>query len=158
MFLLKILCNLWPTGKCESTRFTAVARTLIGGGGVYSYIHVLPTSFFWNQIQIYQFEKKLVGQNMNIWIKTPRINVLATALTRLTKLRACNVPLDVLTEWGVEPNDVALSVPALFMHASLVACIQACGWSCYVLVCFDMLALHRWILVCRMTVLKYAFW
>ena len=41
-----------------------------------------PTSFFWNQIQIYQFEKKLVGQNMNIWINTPPppINALATAV------------------------------------------------------------------------------
>ena len=41
----------------------AVARTLIGGGGggVYSYIHVRPTSFFSNQIQIDQFEKKFLG-------------------------------------------------------------------------------------------------
>ena len=29
---------------------------------------------------------------------------------------ACNVRLDVLAEWGVKPNDVALSVPALFMR------------------------------------------
>ena len=28
---------------------------------------------------------------------------------------ACNVRLDVLTEWAVEPNGVALSAPALFM-------------------------------------------
>ena len=27
---------------------------------------------------------------------------------------ACNVRLDVLTKWEVGPNDVALSVPALF--------------------------------------------
>ena len=43
----------------------AVARTLIGG----VYIHIFmfcPTSFFSNQIQIDQFEKKYVGQNMNI--------------------------------------------------------------------------------------------
>ena len=38
-----------------------------------------PTSFFRNQIQIDQFEKKLVGQNMNN-PPPPRINVLATAL------------------------------------------------------------------------------
>ena len=46
----------------------AVARTLIGGGGggVYSYIRVRPMSFFSNQIQIDQVEKKSVGQNMNI--------------------------------------------------------------------------------------------
>ena len=50
----------------EFLESTAVARTLIGGGGVYSYIMFCPTSFFSNQIQIYQFEKKLVGQNMNI--------------------------------------------------------------------------------------------
>ena len=62
---------------------TAVARTLIGGGGVFIHIFMFcPTSFFWNKIQIYQFEKKLVGQNMNIWINTPLppINVLAMAL------------------------------------------------------------------------------
>ena len=56
-----------------------VARTLIGG----VYIHIFmfcPTSFFSNQIQIDQFEKKSVGQNMNICIYTPPINVLATAL------------------------------------------------------------------------------
>ena len=50
--------------------YTAIARTLIGG----VFIHIFmfcPTSFFWNQIQIYQFEKKLVGQNMNIWINIP---------------------------------------------------------------------------------------
>ena len=44
-----------------------VARTLIGG----LYIHVFmfyPTSFFSNQIEIDQFEKKSVGQNMKIWI------------------------------------------------------------------------------------------
>ena len=43
----------------------AVARTLIGG----VYIHIFMfcrTSFFSNQIQIDQFEKKSVGQNMNI--------------------------------------------------------------------------------------------
>ena len=45
----------------------AVARTLIGGGGVYIHIFMFcPTSFFSNQIQIDQFEKKSVGQNMNI--------------------------------------------------------------------------------------------
>ena len=46
----------------------AVARTLIGGGGGV-HIHIFmfcPTSFFSNQIQIDQFEKKSVGQNMNI--------------------------------------------------------------------------------------------
>ena len=47
----------------------AVARTLIGGGGGGVHIHVFmfcPTDFFLNQIQIHQFEKKSVGQNMNI--------------------------------------------------------------------------------------------
>ena len=38
-----------------------------------------PTSFFSNQIQIDQFEKKLVGQNMNIH-PPPPINVLVTSL------------------------------------------------------------------------------
>ena len=50
------------------------------GGGFIHIFMFCPTSFFWNQIQIYQFEKKLVGQNMNIWINTPPNNVLATAL------------------------------------------------------------------------------
>ena len=51
--------------------YTAVAKTLMGGGeGVIHIFMFCPTSFFWNQIQIYQFEKKLVGQNMNIWINT----------------------------------------------------------------------------------------
>ena len=46
----------------------AVARTLIeGGGGVYIHIFMFcPTSFFSNQIQIDQFEKKSLEQNMNI--------------------------------------------------------------------------------------------
>ena len=45
-----------------------VTRTLIGGGGGGVYIHIFmfcSTSFFLNQIQIDQFEKKLVGQT---WI------------------------------------------------------------------------------------------
>ena len=66
--------------QTDITLPTAVPRTLIGG----VFIHIFmfcPTSFFWNQIQIYQLENKLVGQNMNIWINNPAINVLATALT-----------------------------------------------------------------------------
>ena len=59
-------------------------RTLIGGG---VFIHIFmfcPSSFFWNQIQIYQFEKKLVGQNMNIWINTPPpLYTLATTVILL---------------------------------------------------------------------------
>ena len=44
-----------------------VTRTLIGGGGGDIHIFMFcPTSFFSNQIQISQFEKKSVGQNMNI--------------------------------------------------------------------------------------------
>ena len=47
-----------------------VTRTLIEGkgGGLYSYIHVLPDehSVFKSKIQIHQFEKNAVGQNMNI--------------------------------------------------------------------------------------------
>ena len=40
-----------------------VTRMLIGG--VYSYIHVCPTSFFSNLIQINQFERMSAGLNMN---------------------------------------------------------------------------------------------
>ena len=50
----------------DKVLLTAVATTLIGGGGVFIHIFMFcPTSFFWNQIQIYQFEKKLVGRT---WI------------------------------------------------------------------------------------------
>ena len=47
----------------------AGARTLIGGRGGELHIHMLmfcSTSFFSNQMQIDQFEKKSIGQNMNI--------------------------------------------------------------------------------------------
>ena len=54
--------NCWA--RCFGIR--AVARTLIGGGGCI--FMFCPMSFFSNQIQISQFEKKSVGQNMNIWI------------------------------------------------------------------------------------------
>ena len=43
----------------------AVAKTLIGGVHIHIFMFC-PTSFFTNQIQIDQFEKKSVGQNMNI--------------------------------------------------------------------------------------------
>ena len=59
----------FPNWENSDKNDTAVARTLIGGGGGVIHIFMFcPTSFFWNQVQIYQFEKKLVGQNMNIWI------------------------------------------------------------------------------------------
>ena len=45
--------------------YRAVARTLIGGVHIHVFMFC-PTSFFSNQIQISQFEKKSVGQNMNI--------------------------------------------------------------------------------------------
>ena len=45
----------------------AVARTLIGGGGVYSYIRVLPDYLLLKSIL---FQKKLVEQNLNIAIAT----------------------------------------------------------------------------------------
>ena len=43
----------------------AVAKTLIGGVHIHVFMFC-STSFFSNQIQISQFEKKSVGQNMNI--------------------------------------------------------------------------------------------
>ena len=51
------------------------------GGSVDIHIFLFcPTSFFTNQIQVYQFEKKSVGQNINKdqWIYTPLISVLVT--------------------------------------------------------------------------------
>ena len=51
------------------------SRTLIGG--VHIHLSMFwPTSFFLNKIQIYQFEKKSVGQNINICTLSP-INILA---------------------------------------------------------------------------------
>ena len=46
-------------------------------GGVYSYIRVLSD---WLLLKSTSFQKKLVGQDMNIWIYTPPISALATAL------------------------------------------------------------------------------
>ena len=71
-----------PQQQCVYRQFLhrpvrAVARTLIGGGGVYSYIQVLPD---WLLLKSTLFQKKLVGHNLNIWIYTPPINALATAL------------------------------------------------------------------------------
>ena len=62
------IVNSYPAtvlqNSCLEAR--AVARMLIGGGGVYIHIFMFcPTSFFSNQIQIDQFEKRSVGQNMN---------------------------------------------------------------------------------------------
>ena len=54
---------------CNTCKTRAVTRTLIGGRGRGVNIHILlfcPTSFFSNQIQTSQFEKKSVGHNMNI--------------------------------------------------------------------------------------------
>ena len=63
------LCCEQKYGKCTSSTLTrAVTRTLIGGGGVYSYIRVLPD---WLLLKSISFQKKLVGQNQNILIYTP---------------------------------------------------------------------------------------
>ena len=42
----------------------AVTRTLIGGGGDIRKLVLCPKNLFSNQIQIHQFEKKSVRQNM----------------------------------------------------------------------------------------------
>ena len=49
----------------------------------------------------------------------------------------CNVRLDVLTEWGVEPNDVALSVPALFMRLlwHVLKFVAEVAMLCYSMLC-----------------------
>ena len=46
---------------------SAVARALIGGGGVFSYFRALLDEFL---LKISSFQKKSVGQNTNIWIYT----------------------------------------------------------------------------------------
>ena len=53
----------------------------MGEGGGYIHIFMFcPTSFFSNQIQVSQFEKKSVGQNMNIHFPPPHtINILVTS-------------------------------------------------------------------------------
>ena len=61
--------------------FRAETRTLIGGGGILIHSRsARRVQFFSNEIQIDQFEKKSVGQKMNIWTYTPPppppINVL----------------------------------------------------------------------------------
>ena len=50
-------------------------RTLMGGGGGVSVriFKFCPTSLFSNQIQIDQFQKKLVGQNMNMNVPDHRL-------------------------------------------------------------------------------------
>ena len=51
--------------------YKAVTMEFIGEEGVNIYIFVIcPTSFSSNQIQIHQFQKKSVGQSMNISICT----------------------------------------------------------------------------------------
>ena len=62
------LCFDCPTSRYFLLNATRdETRTLIGGGGGYIHIFMFcPTSFFSNQIQISQLEKKSVGQNMNI--------------------------------------------------------------------------------------------
>ena len=43
-----------------------VTGALIGGGGVFSYIHVLPDKFLLKFFILSSFQKKLVGQNTNL--------------------------------------------------------------------------------------------
>ena len=63
--------------------FRGVTRVLFGGGGGGVIFVFCPTNFFWNQLFLSSFQKKLVGQNTNIWIYTPPpppINALVTPL------------------------------------------------------------------------------
>ena len=61
----------------------AVARTLIGGGGAYSYIHVLPDQFLSKLINLNLISKetsRAKHEYMNKHPPPPPINVLATAV------------------------------------------------------------------------------
>ena len=61
--------------------FRAVTKTLIGGGGEYSYIRVLPDEFFWNQLSLQLISKEIrraEREYMNM--RHPPINALVTAL------------------------------------------------------------------------------
>ncbi len=50
-------------GRYSRVFDSGVTRALIGGGGVYSYIRVLPDGFL---LKLSSFQKKSVGQNTNI--------------------------------------------------------------------------------------------
>ena len=68
-------CNAMP---CHQGRNWSVNG---GGGGVNIHIFAFcPTIFFGISGHYSWFQKKFVGQNANIWICTPPINALATAL------------------------------------------------------------------------------
>jgi hypothetical protein len=61
-------------GVTPQYKTSAVASPIIGGGGAYSYIRVLPDGFLLKAIVV----------NMNIWIYTaPQLSRLATALYKI---------------------------------------------------------------------------
>ena len=74
LFLWRAIDNkdrtFWPATR-------AVARTLMGGGGVYSYIHLLHDEFLFKSNSSWSiwnwFENKIILQNMNIRIYPPHL-------------------------------------------------------------------------------------
>ena len=66
------------------SRYRAVTRAIIGGGGAHSYIRVLPDYIsFEISCHYNRFKKKFVRQNMNYeYAPPPPINALVTALIR----------------------------------------------------------------------------
>ena len=69
------------------TRIMAVARALIGGGGgVYSYIRVMPDGFLLKSV-VFKFISKEISRAYHEYMNTPPppspMNALATALTRI---------------------------------------------------------------------------
>ena len=72
-------------------RTGAKLRTLKFGGGrgrvnIHIFVFCL-TNFFWNQLFFSSFQKKLVGQNTNIWIFTRPNNALVSPWIRSWKLQ-----------------------------------------------------------------------
>ncbi len=62
VFIIKKCCNGSPF--IVSSVYLFICRALIGGGGgVYSYIRVLPDGFL---LKLSSFQKKSAGQNTNI--------------------------------------------------------------------------------------------
>ena len=85
-----------------------------------------PTNFFSNQIEIHQFEKRSVGQNMNIGINTPPppINVLVTALVYW---RVCLNHLRTLIQpkrWYNKVRPTKMCPIKVFIASALVTAMQ----------------------------------
>ena len=76
----RVKVTKWRSIPINIDRFTAVARTLIGGGGAYSYIPVLPDRFLFKLMNLNLIWKETRRAEHEYAPPPPPINVLATAL------------------------------------------------------------------------------